>query len=159
MWIYIVSAELKIVINIAFNSIVTFMCVLLTYSNVNTCNTCMSLLCIYVCMICMNVSEDTFSMLACILYLVWEGIKPGTNAWNPGPKSGTKFCQQNIAIKHACIKLKFGWNVDYRLFFEMHISICLHLPYFYYMQMKYRTMSWNTDPGPTFSVLTMSRNS
>ena len=88
-----------------------------------------------------------------------EGIKPGTNARNSGPKSGTKFCQQNIAIKHACIKLKFGWNVDYKLFFEMHISIFLHLPYFYYMHMKYRTMSWNTDPGPTFSVLTMSRNS
>ena len=89
----------------------------------------------------------------------WEGIKPGTNARNPGPKSGTKFCQQNIAIKHACIDLKFGSNVDYRLFFEMHISIFLHLPYFYYMQVKYRTMSWNRDPGPNFSVLTMSRNS
>ena len=76
---------------------------------------------------------------------------------NPGPKSGTKFCQQNIAVKHACIQLKFGLNVDYRLFFEMHISIFLHLPYFYYME--YRTMSWNTDPGPAFSVLTMSRNS
>ena len=89
----------------------------------------------------------------------WEGIKPGTNARNPEPKFGTKFCQQNIAVKHACIELKFGLNVDYRLFFEMHVSICLHLPYFYYMQVKYRTMSWNTDPGPTFSVLTMSRNS
>ena len=70
-----------------------------------------------------------------------EGIKPGTNVRQPEPKSGTKFCQQNIAIKHACIKLKFGSNVDYRLFFEMHISIFLHLPYFYYMQMEYRTMS------------------
>ena len=88
-----------------------------------------------------------------------EGIKPGTKARDLGPKSGTKFCQQNIAVKHACIELKFGLNVDYRLFFEMHISICLHLPYFYYMQVKYRTMSWNTDPGPTFSVLTMSCNS
>ena len=88
-----------------------------------------------------------------------EGIKPWTNARDPGPKSGTKFCQQNIAVKHECIKLKFGLNVDYRLFFEMHISIFLHLPYFYYMQVKYRTMPWNTDPGPTFSVLTMSRNS
>ena len=88
-----------------------------------------------------------------------EGIKSGTNARNPGPKSGTKFCQQNISVKHACIELKFGLNVDYRLFFEMHISIFLHLPYFYYMQVKYRTMSWNTDPGPAFSVLTMSRNS
>ena len=88
-----------------------------------------------------------------------EGIKPGTNAWDPGPKSGTKFCQQNIATKHACIKLKFGSNVDYRLFFEMHVSIFLHLPYFYYMQVKYRTMLWNRDPGPTFSVLTMSHNS
>ena len=68
----------------------------------------------------------------------------------PGPKSGTKFCQQNIAVKHACIELKFGLNVDYRLFFEMHISIFLHLPYFYYMQVKYRTMSWNTDPGTNF---------
>ena len=87
-----------------------------------------------------------------------EGIKPGTNARNPGPKFGTKFCQQNIAVKHACIELKFGSNVEYRLFFEMHISIFLHLPYFYYMQVKYRTMSWNTDPGPTFSVLTISRN-
>ena len=88
-----------------------------------------------------------------------EGIKPGTNPRNPVPKPGTKFCQQNIAIEHACIELKFGSNVDYSLFFEMHISIFLHLPYFYHMQMKYRTMSWNTDPGPTFSVLTMSRNS
>ena len=88
-----------------------------------------------------------------------KGIKPGTNARNPEPKSGTKFCQQNIAIKHACIELKFGSNVDYRIFFEMHISIFLHLLYFYYMQVKYRTMSWNTDPRPTFSVLTMSRNS
>ena len=52
-----------------------------------------------------------------------KGIKPGTNARDPGPKSGTKFCQQNIAIKHAYIELKFGSNVDYRLFFEMHISI------------------------------------
>ena len=88
-----------------------------------------------------------------------EGIKPGINARKPEPKSGTKFCQQNIAIKHACIELKFGSNVDYRRFSEMHISIFLHLPYFYYMQVKYRTMSWNTDPEPTFSVLTMSRNS
>ena len=91
--------------------------------------------------------------------LLREGIKPGTNARDPGPKYGTKFCQQNIAVKHACIELKFGLNVDYRLFFEMHVSIFLHLPYFYYMQVKYRTMSWNTDPGPAFSVLTMSRNS
>ena len=44
-----------------------------------------------------------------------EGIKPGTNAQDPGPKSGTKFCQQIIAVKHACIKLKFGLNVDYPL--------------------------------------------
>ena len=88
-----------------------------------------------------------------------EGIKPGTNARDPGPKSETKFCQQNIVIKHACIELKFGSNIDYRLFFEMHISIFLHLPYLYYMQVKYRTMSWNMDPGPTFSVLTMSGNS
>ena len=78
---------------------------------------------------------------------------------NPEPKSGTKFCQQNIAVKHACIELKFGSNVDYRLVFEMHISIFLHLSYLYFMQVKYRTMSWNTDPEPTFSVLTMSRNS
>ena len=88
-----------------------------------------------------------------------EGIKPVTNARYPEPKSGTKFCQKNIAIKHACIELKFVSNVDYRLFFEMHISIFLQLPCFYYMQVKYRTMSWNTDPEPTFSVLTMSRNS
>ena len=85
--------------------------------------------------------------------------KPGTNARHPGPKSGTKYCQQNIAVKHACIELKFGLNVVYRLFFKMHISIFLHPPYFYYMQVKYRTMSWNTDPVSTFSVLTMSRNS
>ena len=88
-----------------------------------------------------------------------KGIKPGTNARKPEPKSGTKYCQQNIAVKHACIELKFGLNVDYRFFFEMHISIFHHLPYFYYMQAKYKTMSLNTDPGPTFSVLTMSRNS
>ena len=75
-----------------------------------------------------------------------------------GIKVGTKFCQPNIAIKHACIELKFGPNVDYRLFFEMHIRICFHLPYCYYMQVEYRTISWNTDPGPTFSVLTMSRD-
>ena len=54
------------------------------------------------------------------------------------PESGTKIrnqiCQQNIAIKHACIEPKFGPNVDYRLFFEMHISIFLHLPYSYYRQ-------------------------
>ena len=37
--------------------------ILLTYSNVSTCNTCISLLRMYVCMICFNVSEDTFSML------------------------------------------------------------------------------------------------
>ena len=72
-----------------------------------------------------------------------QGIKPGTNARNPEPKSGTKFCQQNIAVKHACIELKFRSNVDYRLFFDMHISIFLHLS-LYYMQVKYRTMSWNT---------------
>ena len=46
----------------------------------------------------------------------WEGIKPGTNARNLGPKSGTKFCQPNMDTKHACIKLKFMSNVDYRLF-------------------------------------------
>ena len=68
----------------------------------------------------------------------------------PGPKSGTKFCQQNIAIKHACIELKFGSNVDYRFCFEMHKSIFLHMPYFHYMHVKYSIMSWNTDPGPTF---------
>ena len=54
----------------------------------------------------------------------------------PGPKSGTKFCQQNIAIKHACIELKFGSNVDYRFCFEMHKSIFLHMPYFNYMHVK-----------------------
>ena len=32
----------------------------------------------------------------------------------------------------------------------MHISIFLHLPYFYYMQVKYRTMSWNTVPVSQF---------
>ena len=90
---------------------------------------------------------------------MWERITPGTKRPGPGTKSGTKFCQQNIAIKHACVELKFGSNVDYRLFIEMHISIFLHLPYFYYMQVKYRTMSSNTDPGPTFSVLTISGNS
>ena len=42
------------------------------------------------------------------------GIKPRTNARDPEPKSGTKFCQQNIAIKHACVELKFESNVDYR---------------------------------------------
>ena len=68
MWIYIVSSQLKVVINIAFNYIVTFMCILLTYSDVNTHNTSISLL-------CMNVSEDAFSYLivgflnkACFLY-------------------------------------------------------------------------------------------
>ena len=95
---------------------------------------------------------------------VLSHVLPGRNKTRdqrpePGLKSGTKFCQQNIAIKHACVELKFGSNVDYRLFFEMHISIFLHLPYFYYMQVKYRTMSSNTDPGSTFSVLTMSGNS
>ena len=48
-----------------------------------------------------------------------EGIKPGTNTRNPGPRSGTKFCQLNIAIKYACIELKFGSNVNYRSFFEL----------------------------------------
>ena len=45
-----------------------------------------------------------------------EGIKPGTNARDPGSKSGTKFCQPNMGTKHACIKLKFMSNVDYRHF-------------------------------------------
>ena len=43
-------------------------------------------------------------------------IKPGTNARNPEPKSGIKFCQPNMGTKHACIKLKFIPNIDYRLF-------------------------------------------
>ena len=108
---------------------------------------------------CFVWAECSFFLPVMIIPVNREGIKPGTNARNPEPKSGTKFCQQNIAVKHACIELKFKLNVDYRLFFEMHISIFLHLPYFYYMQVKYRTMSWNTDPGPNFSVLTMSCNS
>ena len=91
--------------------------------------------------------------------ILWVGIKPGINTRKQEPKSETNFCQQNIAIKHACIELKLKSNVDYRLFFELHISIFLHLLYFYYMQVKYRTMSWNTDPEPTFSVLTIPRNS
>ena len=45
-----------------------------------------------------------------------EGIKPGTNAREPEPKSGTKFCQPNMGTKHACVKLKLMSNVDYRLF-------------------------------------------
>ena len=45
-----------------------------------------------------------------------HNIKPGTNARDPGPKSGTKFCQPNMGTKHACIKLNFMSNVDYRLF-------------------------------------------
>ena len=93
------------------------------------------------------------------LFLLWIAQRGRNKTRDQRTGPGTKFCQQNIAIKHACIELKFGSNVDYRLFFEMHISIFLHLPYFYYMQVKYRTMSWNTDPGPIFSVLTMSRNS
>ena len=32
------------------------------------------------------------------------------------PESGTKFCQPNMGTKHACIKVKFMSNVDYRLF-------------------------------------------
>ena len=47
--------------------------------------------------------------------------KPMTGIRNRNPKSETKFCQQYIAIKHVCIDLKFGSNVDYRLFFEMHM--------------------------------------
>ena len=43
----------------------------------------------------------------------WEGIKPRTNARDPGPKSGTKFCQPNMGTKHAYIKLKFTSKVDY----------------------------------------------
>ena len=35
---------------------------------------------------------------------------------DPGPKSGTKFCQPNMGTKHSCIKLKFMSNVDNRLF-------------------------------------------
>ena len=45
-----------------------------------------------------------------------EGIKPGTNTQKPEPKSGTKFYQPNMGIKHACIKVKFMSKVDYRLF-------------------------------------------
>ena len=45
----------------------------------------------------------------------WRG-RNKTRDQRPGPKSGTKFCQPNMGIKHACIKLKFMSNVDYRLF-------------------------------------------
>ena len=75
----------------------------------------------------------------CIITYEREGIKPGTNARDPGPKSGTKFCQQNIAIKHACIELKFGSNVDYRLFFEMHISI-------FFICHIFSICKWNIGP-------------
>ena len=67
-----------------------------------------------------------------------------------GTKVGTKICQPNIAIKHPCIALKFGPNVDYRLFFGMHISICFHLPYCYYMQVKYRHHVMEYGPGTNF---------
>ena len=45
-----------------------------------------------------------------------EGIKPGTNARHPEPKSEIKFCQPNMGTKNAYIKLKFTSKVDDRLF-------------------------------------------
>ena len=60
-----------------------------------------------------------------------EGTKPGTNARDSGPKSRTKFCQPNMGTKHVCIKLKFMPNVDYRLFLDMHITICFHFLIFF----------------------------
>ena len=68
-----------------------------------------------------------------------EGIKPGTNAWNSGPK----FCQPNMSTKHACIKLKFMSNVDYRLFLEMHITTCFN----FFIFLKFNR---NTRPCQAF---------
>ena len=71
-----------------------------------------------------------------------EGIKSGTNVRKPEPKSGTKFCQPNMGTKHACIKLKFMSNVDYRLVFEMHITIGFHFfNIFFSKSIEYATMS------------------
>ena len=71
---------------------------------------------------------------------------PSANARNPGPKSGTKFCQPNMGTKHACIKLTFTSNLDYGIFLEMRITICFH---FFYIFLKFNR---NTRPCQAFQT-------
>ena len=52
-----------------------------------------------------------------------EGVKPGTNARDPGPKSGTNFYGHQKVILRATIKIKIGLSVVYRVFSMMYIIV------------------------------------
>ena len=64
----------------------------------------------------MQVRTFVFSVLR-------EGIEAGTNARNPGPKSGTNSCWHYNCTKHANNKLKIGSYMANRVFSKMHIKI------------------------------------
>ena len=53
----------------------------------------------------------------------WEGVKPGTNARDPGPKSGTNIYGHQKLILRATIKIKIGLSVVYRVFSMMYIIV------------------------------------
>ena len=52
-----------------------------------------------------------------------EGVKPGTNARDPGPKSGTNFYGHQKVILRATNKIKIGLSVVYRVFSMMYIIV------------------------------------
>ena len=52
--------------------------------------------------------------------------------------------------------MKFGTEVEYRLFFKMHIRFYIIIKFFSCYSMKCTTMSLILESGPTFAVLTMS---
>ena len=54
---------------------------------------------------------------------VGEGVKPGTNARDPGPKSGTNFYGHQKVILRATNKIKNGLSVVYRVFSMMYIIV------------------------------------
>ena len=52
-----------------------------------------------------------------------EGVKPGTNARDPGPKSGTNFYGHQKVILRATNKIRIGLSVVYRVFSMMYITV------------------------------------
>ena len=52
-----------------------------------------------------------------------EGVKPGTNARDPGPKSGTNFYGHQKVILRATNKIKIDLSVVYRVFSMMYIIV------------------------------------
>ena len=79
-----------------------------------------------------------------------EGIKSGANTQKPAPK----FVSRIWVL--SCIKLTFMSNVDYRLFLEIHITICFH----FYIFLNFNRNTWISilsDPQDQFSPFSECR--